>query len=71
MFPLPASHAGLSAYVLGVKEESRLGVIQTLWNYIKLNGLQDKVDRRRIKADDFLRPVRPWYHGMGNPLLIS
>ncbi|KAG8215419.1 SWI/SNF complex 60 kDa subunit [Butyriboletus roseoflavus] len=45
------------AYVLGIKEESRIGVIQALWNYIKLNGLQDKVDRRRIKADDYLRPI--------------
>ncbi|KAI9463493.1 BAR-domain-containing protein [Boletus coccyginus] len=45
------------AYVLGIKEESRIGVIQTLWNYIKLNGLQDKVDRRRIRADDYLRPI--------------
>jgi SWI/SNF-related matrix-associated actin-dependent regulator of chromatin subfamily D len=61
-----ASHTGLSAYVLGLKEESRIGVIQTLWNYIKLNGLQDKVDRRRIRADDYLRPVREWRCGMGN-----
>ena len=44
--------------VLGIKEDSRLGVIQTLWNYIKLQGLQDKVDRRLIRADDKLRPVR-------------
>ncbi|KAI6012847.1 SWI/SNF complex 60 kDa subunit [Pisolithus microcarpus] len=43
--------------VLGIKEESQIGVIQTLWNYIKINGLQDKVDRRRIKADDYLRPI--------------
>ncbi|KAI6115537.1 SWI/SNF complex 60 kDa subunit [Pisolithus croceorrhizus] len=43
--------------VLGIKEESQIGVIQTLWNYIKINGLQDKVDRRRIKADDHLRPI--------------
>lgn len=43
--------------VLGIKEESRIGVIQTLWNYIKLNNLQDKVDRRVIRADDYLRPV--------------
>ncbi|KAI6007053.1 SWI/SNF complex 60 kDa subunit [Pisolithus albus] len=43
--------------VLGIKEESQIGVIQTLWNYIKTNGLQDKVDRRRIKADDYLRPI--------------
>jgi len=44
--------------VLGIKEESRLGVVQTLWNYIKVQGLQDKVDRRLIRADDKLRPVR-------------
>ncbi|KJA22667.1 hypothetical protein HYPSUDRAFT_201995 [Hypholoma sublateritium FD-334 SS-4] len=43
--------------VLGIKEESRIGVIQTLWNYIKLQGLQDKVDRRIIRADDKLRPI--------------
>jgi len=43
--------------VLGVKEDSRMGVIQALWNYIKLQGLQDKVDRRVIRADDKLRPV--------------
>lgn len=43
--------------VLGIKEESRIGVIQTLWNYIKINGLQDKTDRRKIKADESLRPI--------------
>ncbi|KAF8809814.1 SWI/SNF complex 60 kDa subunit [Phlegmacium glaucopus] len=43
--------------VLGIKEDSRLGVVQTLWNYIKLQGLQDKVDRRLIRADDKLRPI--------------
>lgn len=51
---------GFPAFVLGIKEESRIGVIQTLWNYIKLHSLQDKVDRRRIRADDYLRPVREW-----------
>lgn len=44
--------------VLGIKEESRIGVVQALWNYIKVNGLQDKVDRRIIRADEHLRPVR-------------
>ncbi|CAA7262676.1 unnamed protein product [Cyclocybe aegerita] len=43
--------------ILGIKEDSRLGVIQTLWNYIKLQGLQDKVDRRLIRADERLRPL--------------
>lgn len=59
-FVFAASHIGFPAHVLGIKEESRIGVIQTLWSYIKLNGLQDKVDRRRIRADEFLRPVRDW-----------
>lgn len=44
--------------VLGIKEESRLGVIQTLWNYIKIQGLQDKTDRRIVRADEKLLPVR-------------
>ncbi|KAM6493215.1 SWI/SNF complex protein [Amanita muscaria] len=43
--------------VIGIKEESRIGVIQALWNYIKLLNLQDKIDRRLIKADDKLLPV--------------
>ena len=46
-----------TASVLGIKEDSRIGIIQTLWNYIKLQGLQDKVDRRVIRADERLRPV--------------
>lgn len=43
--------------VLGIKEESRIGAVQTLWNYIKLHNLQDKTDRRKILADDRLRPI--------------
>ncbi|KAJ6581302.1 SWI/SNF complex 60 kDa subunit [Mycena capillaripes] len=43
--------------VLGIKEESRIGVIQALWNYIKIQGLQDKVDRRLVRADEKLRPI--------------
>ncbi|KAK0240392.1 BAR-domain-containing protein [Armillaria nabsnona] len=43
--------------ILGIKEESRVGVIQTLWNYIKLHGLQDKVDRRMVRADEKLAPI--------------
>ena len=44
--------------ILGVKEESRAGVIQALWAYIKTHNLQDKVDRKRIHSDAMLRPVR-------------
>lgn len=43
--------------ILGIKEESRIGIIQAMWNYIKIHGLQDKTDRRRIRADDYLRPI--------------
>lgn len=47
----------MTGSIIGIKEESRIGVIQTLWNYIKLQGLQDKVDRRLIRADERLRSV--------------
>lgn len=43
--------------VIDCKEESRLGVITALWNYIKINNLQDKVDRRLIRLDDKLKHV--------------
>ncbi|KAJ6518597.1 SWI/SNF complex 60 kDa subunit [Mycena sanguinolenta] len=43
--------------ILGIKEDSRIGVIQALWNYIKIQGLQDKVDRRLVRADERLRPI--------------
>ncbi|KAH9921644.1 SWI/SNF complex 60 kDa subunit [Fomitopsis serialis] len=43
--------------LLGVKEDSRIGVVQALWNYIKVQGLQDKVDRRMVRADTHLRPL--------------
>jgi len=49
-------HAELGG-ILGLREESRAGVIQALWNYIKIQGLQDKVDRKRIHADEALRPI--------------
>ena len=50
-------HPELGA-ILDVKEESRLGIITALWNYIKINNLQDKVDRRVIRLDDRLKAVR-------------
>ncbi|KAL0952805.1 hypothetical protein HGRIS_007029 [Hohenbuehelia grisea] len=43
--------------ILGLKEESRVGIIQALWNYIKVQNLQDKVDRRLVRADEALRPL--------------
>ncbi|KAF8064246.1 SWI/SNF complex protein [Lyophyllum atratum] len=56
-FPEQFKVLGELGAVLGIKEESRIGVIQALWNYIKIQGLQDKADRRMVRADDALRPV--------------
>ncbi|KZT05056.1 SWI/SNF complex 60 kDa subunit [Laetiporus sulphureus 93-53] len=49
-------HPELGSF-LGLREESRVGVVQALWNYVKMQGLQDKVDRRLIRADARLRPI--------------
>lgn len=46
-----------AANLLCLKEESRINVIHALWNYIKINGLQDKVDRRTVRTNDELRAV--------------
>ncbi|KAI0753690.1 SWI/SNF complex 60 kDa subunit [Fomes fomentarius] len=43
--------------ILGIKEDSRIGVIQALWNYIKTQNLQDKLDRRIVRADARLLPI--------------
>ncbi|KAI6040612.1 hypothetical protein EDC04DRAFT_2867563 [Pisolithus marmoratus] len=43
--------------MFSVSKKSRIGVIQTLGNYIKIYGLRDEIDRRRIKTDDHLRPI--------------
>lgn len=50
-------HPDLGA-ILDIKEDSRLGVVTALWNYIKINNLQDKVDRRLIRLDNRLKAVR-------------
>ncbi|KAJ3843095.1 SWI/SNF complex 60 kDa subunit [Lentinula raphanica] len=43
--------------ILGIKEESHLGAVQALWNYIRIQGLQDKTDRRLVRADAKLRAI--------------
>ena len=47
----------LQGNILGLKEETRTGVIQAVWNYIKLQDLQDKIDRRIIRLDGKLKQV--------------
>ncbi|TRM63164.1 hypothetical protein BD626DRAFT_548128 [Schizophyllum amplum] len=43
------------ANIIGVRQDSRLGVIQAMWNYIKINQLQDKADRTMIHLDEPLK----------------
>lgn len=46
------------ADIIGVREDTRVGVVAAFWNYIKLNGLQDKVHPTTIKLDQKLMQVR-------------
>src|SRR6187455_3261804 len=43
--------------VVGTKPIPRTEIIKKIWDYIKKNGLQDKVNRRMINADDKLKVI--------------
>jgi upstream activation factor subunit UAF30 len=45
------------AKVVGANPMPRTDVVKKLWAYIKKNGLQDKVNKRNINADDNLKVV--------------
>jgi len=45
------------AAVVGAAPLPRTEVISKMWAYIKKNGLQDKVNKRNINADDKLKAV--------------
>ncbi len=45
------------AAVIGAEPVARTEVIKKLWDYIKANSLQDKVNKRAINADAKLKPV--------------
>ncbi|MFB6263616.1 MAG: SWIB/MDM2 domain-containing protein [Bradymonadaceae bacterium] len=45
------------ADVVGAKKLSRPQVTKRIWEYIKDNDLQKEEDKRRIVADDKLKPV--------------
>ena len=43
--------------VIGTEPVARPTAVKKIWDYIKKNGLQDKVNKRNINADDKLREV--------------
>ncbi len=53
----PVTPSATLAAVVGDKPIPRTEVTKRLWAYIKRNNLQDKVNRRNIKADDKLKAV--------------
>jgi chromatin remodeling complex protein RSC6 len=56
-FMKPLMPSGPLSEVIGGKAMPRTEVTKKLWAYIKKNGLQDKKNKRMIKADDALKPV--------------
>ena len=56
-FMRPVTPSATLAAVVGDKPMPRTEVTKKLWAYIKKNGLQDKVNRRRINADANLKAV--------------
>lgn len=53
----PLTPSAALAAVIGAKPASRPDIIKKVWDYIKKNGLQDKVNRRQINADDTLKTL--------------
>ena len=56
-FMKPVQPSEKLAEVVGSKAIPRSEVTKKLWAYIKKNGLQDKKNKRMIKADDNLKAV--------------
>jgi upstream activation factor subunit UAF30 len=56
-FMKPMTPSAALAAVVGPKPMPRTQVTKKLWDYIKKNGLQDKINRRMINADGRLRVV--------------
>ena len=53
----PMNISDALAAVVGSKPLPRTEVTKKLWQYIKKNGLQDKINRRMINADANLKAV--------------
>jgi len=56
-FMKPLTPSAALAAVIGANPQPRTEVTSKLWAYIKKNGLQDKVNKRNINADDKLKEV--------------
>jgi upstream activation factor subunit UAF30 len=56
-FMKPMQPDAMLAEVVGSKAIPRTEITKQLWAYIKKNGLQDKVNKRNINADDKLKAV--------------
>ena len=56
-FMKPVQPSDALSEVVGSKPIPRTEVTKKLWAYIKKNGLQDKKNKRMIKADDALKSV--------------
>jgi chromatin remodeling complex protein RSC6 len=56
-FMKPMNPSSTLAAVIGGSSMPRTEVTKKLWAYIKRNGLQDRVNKRMINADDKLRAV--------------
>ena len=56
-FMRPVTPSASLANVVGSKPIPRTEVTKRLWAYIKKNGLQDKTNKRMIKADAALKEV--------------
>ncbi len=56
-FMKPLTPSAALAAVIGHTAIPRTEVVSKLWTYIKKHGLQDKVNKRNINADDKLKAV--------------
>ncbi len=56
-FMKPLSLSPALAAVVGDKPLPRTEIVSKLWTYIKSKGLQDKVNKRMINADEKLRTL--------------
>ncbi len=56
-FMKPMTPSAALAAVIGSTPSPRTEVVSKLWTYIKKHGLQDKVNKRNINADDKLKAI--------------